>query len=199
VTRAERGSDLYAGSVTSKLLSAAAALLLALSLTACAPEPAPSPTGTVPSASSTDPAGVTDGPCADVTGVTVTVDPGALASAEAPAIEKCVPAEGPVGAAEAFERAGVSTEGTVEYGDQVVCRVNGVPGEDQPLPNPDGSEYLEECAAMPAAFAYWSLWLKPADGEWNYAPEGLSTLQLNPGESVELLFTLNGEPAAPVS
>jgi len=194
--------------VTSKLPYAAAALLLALSLTACAPEPAPAPS----SPSATDaPAGepttpgdadeslVTDGPCADATGVTVTVDPGTLASVESPAIEKCIPSAGPLAAAEAFERAGVTTEGTTEYGDQVVCRVNGVPGEDQPLPNPDGSEYLEECASMPAAFAYWSLWLKPADGEWNYAPEGLSTLQLNPGESVELLFTLNGEPAAPVS
>ena len=53
--------------------------------------------------------------------------------------------------------------------------------------------------SMPAAFAYWSLWVQPEGGEWGYAQEGLSTLQLQPGESLELLFTLNGEPAAPTS
>lgn len=109
----------------------------------------------------------------------------------------CVPADETVAAADALTAAGVETEGTEEYGDQVVCRVDGVPAEDTAIPAEDGSDYFETCQAMPAAFAYWSLWVKPAGGEWGYAQEGLSTLQLAPGDALELLFTLHGEPAAP--
>ncbi len=50
---------------------------------------------------------------------------------------------------------------------------------------------------MPAAFAYWALWTKPAGGTWDYAQEGLSALTASPGDSVELLFTLDGAPASP--
>lgn len=127
--------------------------------------------------------------------MTVVVDASALE--EDPAQERCVITEEPLIAAEALTLAGVETEGTVEYGDQVVCRVDGVPAEDTAIPAADGSDYFETCQAMPAAFAYWSVWLKTAGGEWGYAQEGLSTLELQPGDAVELLFTLNGEPAAP--
>lgn len=175
--------------VTSKrLLPLAAAAALILSLTACAaPNPATTPN---------DPMEVdsVSGACTGDEGVTVRVDASALD--EKPA-EWCVFASESVAASDVLERAGVSTEGTDEYGDQVVCRVDGLPAADEPLPNPDGSEYLEECTAMPAAFAYWSLWLKPAGGEWDYAQEGLSTLSVEPGDSLALLFTLNGAPAAP--
>ena len=95
--------------------------------------------------------------------------------------------------------AAVRTEGTEEYGDQVVCRVNGLPAEDEAIPAEDGPDYFETCDTMPAAFAYWSLWVKPAGGEWGYAQEGAATQELQPGDAVELLFTLNGEPAAPAS
>ena len=81
----------------------------------------------------------------------------------------------------------------------MVCRVDGLPAEDVALTAEDGSDYFESCESMPAAFAYWSLWVQPAGGEWDYATEGLSTLQLQPGEGMALLFTLNGEPAAPTS
>ncbi|MDF2555385.1 MAG: hypothetical protein K0R60_1280 [Microbacterium sp.] len=111
----------------------------------------------------------------------------------------CIGTDETLAAADALTLVNVTTEGTDEYGDEVVCRVNGVPAEDVAIPAADGSDYFETCESMPAAFAYWSLWIKPADGEWAYAEEGLSTLQLEPGESLELLFTLNGEPAAPTT
>ena len=79
----------------------------------------------------------------------------------------------------------------------MVCRVNGVPAEDTPLTAEDGSEYFETCQSMAPGFAYWALWVKPEGGDWDYAQEGLSTLQLEPGEGLALLFSLNGEPAAP--
>lgn len=129
----------------------------------------------------------------------VIVETGDLAVEDDPAGSTCIETTEAIVASDALAAAGVTTEGTDQYGDQVVCRVNGVPAEDFALTAEDGSEYFETCATMPAAFAYWSLWVRPAEGEWAYAEEGLSTLELQPGESLELLFTLNGEPAAPAS
>ena len=74
----------------------------------------------------------------------------------------------------------MTTEGTADYPNELVCRVNGVPAADFDI-NHQGGTYREECAKMPAAFAYWSLWVKPASGDWAYAQEGLSTLQGQPG------------------
>lgn len=110
----------------------------------------------------------------------------------------CITTDAPITAREALDLAGVTTEGTTEYGDAVVCRVNGVPGADLPIVNPEnGESYTETCAGMPAAFAYWSVWLKPAGGEWTYAAEGVDTQPVAPGERLELQFTLNGEPVNP--
>ncbi|WP_019179641.1 hypothetical protein [Microbacterium yannicii] len=176
------------------IAAAAASAVLLLSLAACAtgaPESSATPTAS-DAASATI---TTDAACAGDEGVTLVVDATALEGGDAQ--EWCLLTEEPVIAGDAFTVAGIETEGTEEYGDQVVCRVNGVPSEDTPIPAEDGSEYFETCAAMPAAFAYWSLWEKPADGEWGYAQEGASTLELEPGDAVELLFTLNGEPATP--
>ena len=47
--------------------------------------------------------------------------------------------------------------------------------------------------------AHGALWVKPASGDWVYAQEGLATVQVSPGESLELLFTVDGEPAAPAA
>lgn len=176
---------------TKRLLPLAAAAALLLSLTACA-----GPIAADPAVNPDDPMEVVSvsGACAGDEGVTVSVDASALD--ETPG-EWCVFTSETIAATDVLERAGVTTEGTEEYGDQVVCRVDGLPSGDQPLLDPDGSEYVEECAAMPAAFAYWSLWVRPAGGEWDYAQEGLSTLTVEPGEGLALLFTLNGEPATP--
>lgn len=137
--------------------------------------------------------------CEGTEGVTLSVDASALGEADDVSSEWCVFTDEPIAAAEVLEETAITTEGTEEYGDQVVCRVNNVPAVDLALTAEDGSDYFEECASMPAAFAYWSLWVKPGEGEWAYAEEGLATLQLEPGESLALLFTLNGEPATPSS
>ncbi len=170
---------------------ASAALLFALA--ACSSDsPAAAPT-----ASDTQAVQVSDEACADDAGITVAVDASALEDGDSKAW--CIDTDETLAAADALTLVNVTTEGTDEYGDQVVCRVNGVPAEDLALPAADGSDYFETCESMPAANAYWSLWVKPAGGEWGYAEEGLSTLELEPGESLELLFQLNGEPAAPTS
>ncbi len=176
-----------------RLLSLAAAAALLVALSGCA-SPAPSgdaePTASVPPA-----AAIVEGSCDADEGVTLVVDSSALADGSVQ--EWCRPTADDLAVADLLAEAGVTTEGTDEYGDQVVCRVNGLPSASAPVGSNEDPSYVEECASMPAAFAYWALWERPAGGEWAYATEGLSTLQATPGESIALLFTLDGEPAAP--
>jgi hypothetical protein len=170
--------------------AASAALLFALAGCAGSPDATPTPKETKTVA-------ILDSACADDAGITVVVDASTLEDGDSK--EWCIGTDETLAAGDALTLVNVSTEGTEEYGDEVVCRVNGVPAEDAAIPNPDGSEYFETCESMAPAFAYWGLWVKPAGGEWNYAQEGISTLELQPGESLALLYTLNGEPATPTS
>lgn len=169
-------------------LTLAAAAVLSLSLAACSSTVAP------PSTPAPETPEVSGGSCA---GVTVIVDTGDLEVQDDPSATTCVDTDEPISGSDAAAEAGLTTAGTVTYPDDVICRVNGVPSEETELPGADGAPYHETCADMPAATAYWSLWVKPAGGEWDYAQTGLSGLELDPGDSVELLFTLNGEPASP--
>lgn len=179
----------YPGAVTSRAFPALAAAVLALALSACAPA-APSGGGASPSPSAAD--------CTADSGVTVIVDGGDLPGADGIALDTCVPADEPIAATDALAAAGVEVEGTTEYGDEIVCRVNGLPSADEPVGSTEDPDYVESCESMPAGFAYWGLWVRPsADAEWGFAQEGIATLQLSPGESLELLFSLDGEPAAP--
>lgn len=184
---------------TPRILTLLAAGALALGLSACSGAAA-EPAGTSAS-SPTAPADAAfaDGDCAGDEGVTVVIDAGTLA--DAPQVDRtaCVFTDTTLAAADAITALGVATEGTEQYGDQVICRVDGLPSASEPVGSTEDPAYIEACKTMPAAFAYWSLWLKPAGGAWDYAQEGLSTLQLEPGDSIELLFTLDGAPAAPAA
>lgn len=164
-----------------KISVAAAVLLAALTLAGCAPtapEAAPEP---VESAAG----------CA---GVEVVVDFGVL---DAPSVNECVDAGA---AADAVADAGVTTEGTVDWGNQIVCRVDGRPAADETVEVEGAEPFVEACQSMPAATAYWALWVKlAADDEWEYAQEGLSTLQLEPGQSVGLVYTTGTESTPPSS
>ncbi|MFB9405855.1 hypothetical protein [Pseudarthrobacter polychromogenes] len=173
--------------------SSLAAAGLLFSLAACSAPAATQPTSSAPSPSAAT-SSAADAPC---DGVKVIVDSGALKQ-EAADTTVCVPVDEPTVAAEILEEADVETEGTTQYPTELVCRVNGVPAADFDITHKEGT-YREECGSMPAAFAYWALWVKPASGEWAYAQEGLATLKVSPGESLELLFTVDGEPAAPAA
>jgi hypothetical protein len=51
---------------------------------------------------------------------------------------------------------------------------------------------------MPVATAYWALWVKNSpDGEWEYALEGVGTLELEAGQSVGLVYTAGLESVPP--
>jgi hypothetical protein len=168
------------------------ALLLAgtVTLSACASTtPVPAPTAS--SATGAD-AGAT----AECAGVTVIVDFGQL---DSPAVSECVDTDASGAAAgDILASAGIETVGTTEWGDQVVCRVNDRPAANEAITVDGEAPFTEACETMPAANAYWALWLKPsAEAEWDYALEGVGTLSLKPGESVGLVFTTGTDVTTP--
>lgn len=154
--------------------SVLAAAAMALALVACAGSSEPTTTP-VPEATLGDP-----GDCAQVT---VIVDFGPL---DEPSIGACVAAGQ---ALDVLDAAGVTTEGTADYGDAVVCRVNGNPSPDEPVELDGVEPFTETCTTLNSA-AYWALWVRTAaDGEWEYAQEGVNTLELADGQSVGLVYT----------
>lgn len=181
--------------------SSLAAAGLLFTLAACSAPATTQPTTSAPatSAAASSSAAASTSPSTAETcdGVKVIVDSGALKQAAADK-SVCVPVDAATPASKVLEEANVKTEGTTQYANELVCRVNGVPAADFDIKHKGGT-YREECKGMPAAFAYWSLWVKPATGAWEYAQEGLATLQVSPGQSLELLFTVDGEPAAPAA
>ena len=174
--------------------SSLAAAGLLLTLAACSTPAATQPTTSAPASTATASSSDASGPCA---GVKVIVDSGALKQAAADS-SVCVPVDAPTLASKVLDEAKVKTVGTADYPNELVCRVNGVPAADLDIAHKGGT-YREECSKTPASFAYWALWVKPASGDWAYAQEGLATLQVSPGESLELIYTVDGEPAAPAA
>lgn len=150
---------------------AAVLILATFALSGCAI----SSIGTGSTASSSPPA--SSGPC---TKVSIVVNFGTL---DAKSIHACAPAGVAVAALAA---SGITTTGTTDYGDKVICRV-----DDLPAPA------VESCATLPSA-AYWALWVKSSsDGKWEYAQEGAATLQLSAGESLGLVYTQGSDTTPP--
>ena len=130
-------------------------------------------------------------------GVNVVVDFGTL---DADSVSACVDASAATAASEALATTGVTTAGSVEYGDQIVCRVNDRPAADETVVVEGQESFTESCASMPPAYAYWALWVKATpDADWEYAQEGLGTLQVEPGQSVGLVYTTGTETPTPGS
>lgn len=141
-----------------------------------------------PEVASTPSVDATSGACAQVT---VVVDFGVL---EADPFEACSDAGA---ATDVLAEAGVTTEGTVDYGDQVLCRVNGEPAPDETVSIEGQAPFVESCLTLNSV-AYWALWVKSSpDAEWGYAQEGVSTLQLSAGQSVGLVYTPGTESIPP--
>lgn len=155
-------------------------VLAALSLTACA-------TQATESAATPEP-GTSSGVCEQVT---VVVDFGPL---DEPSLVAC----GAAGAAsEILAGADITTEGTVDYGDQVVCRVNNQPSPDEEVAIEGEAPFIESCQTLNAT-AYWALWVKnSAESEWEYALEGANTLELTDGQSLGLVYTPGTESTPP--
>ena len=175
-------------------------VLGALALSGCATG-APSSSATTSSTGSSTPAAAeqTPGTSAACAGVRVVVDFGTLA---APTISDCVDTgtATTIAASSVMTTAAVSTEGTVQYGDQVVCRVNGRPGANETVTVTGQAPFVESCQSMAPAYAYWALWIQPTPGAaWEYAQAGLGSLQVTPGQSLGLVFTTGTETPTPGS
>lgn len=175
---------------------AAAGLLLTLA--GCSTPAATQPSSSAPASSAAASSGASAastsaGPCA---GVKVIVDSGALKQAAADT-STCVPADGPTLASDVLGKADVKIEGTAKYPTSFACRVNGVPAADFDIKHKGGT--TREACDDKNTVSYWALWVKPATGTWAYAQEGLDSLKLSPGESLELLYTVDNEPAAPAA
>jgi hypothetical protein len=108
---------------------------------------------------------------------------------------ECIPASGEMSAIDVLKQAGLETEGTLEYGDAVLCRLNG---------KPDAT--AESCESMPPAEAYWAVLVKEHQivpmpfgitGEWGWAQVGINELYLGPGDAIGLVFADNGEVKFP--
>ena len=74
------------------------------------------------------------------------------------------------------EDAGFVVEGTADFGSATVCRVDGFPTESE-----------ETCRSMPAADAFWGVWLG-TDDEWAFAQEAVDTQPVAEGDVVGLAF-----------
>ncbi len=107
-----------------------------------------------------------------------------------PTIDKCIPWSDEVKALDFLKNNGFKVEGTVKYGDAILCRLNGLPAYKD-----------ESCQEMPSEKAYWAILEKrkqtipnPFDlnGKYSWAQVGVNELALNPGDSLALVFADNG-------
>jgi hypothetical protein len=140
--------------------------------------------------------GLSRGDIESCSGVIVEVNHGILSDES---LAECVEFEGESAlASDVLAFAGVTTEGTDTYGDLVVCRVNDLPSATEELVVEGEEPYLETCADMPPAFAYWALWQKPdQQSPWDYAMEGVGTLMVTPGSSIGLAFSSGEDIVTP--
>ncbi|MEY4458621.1 MAG: hypothetical protein RIS25_1214 [Actinomycetota bacterium] len=117
-------------------------------------------------------------------------------------VEECVAiAEGDtITASEALGELGITTEGTADYGDAVICRIDGQPSATEEFTVEGEDPYLETCATMPPAFAYWAMWISTPDApEWAYAMEGVTTQLVGPGDALGFMFSTAGATPTPAS
>jgi hypothetical protein len=104
----------------------------------------------------------------------------------------CIGTSGEANALNILKKAKHKIEGTIKYGDAVVCRVNGLP---------DSS--VENCETMPPADAYWAVIVKKKQvvplsiNEWGWAQKGIDETYLNPGDSIGLVWADNGKVVFP--
>lgn len=113
--------------------------------------------------------------------VNLVVDYGNL-STEETAIDSCVSLDNGGSALDLVKSIGLKITGTDKYGDQIVCLVNGLPKK-------------ADCSGMPPEDAYWAILVRRpgAVSEWGWADKGISDLKLNPGDSLGLVFTVDGK------
>lgn len=93
-----------------------------------------------------------------------------------------------INALDFIKQSGYKTEGTVKYGDAVLCRLNGLPSIKE-----------ESCREMPPEDAYWAVIIKKKQvllfprNEWGWSEKAINETTLYAGDSIGLVFSANGE------
>lgn len=90
-----------------------------------------------------------------------------------------------INALDFIKQAGYTTEGTIKYGNAVLCRLNNMPSNKQ-----------ESCSEMPPENAYWAVIIKKKQtlllprNEWGWAEKAINETYLSAGDSIGLVFQL---------
>ena len=93
-----------------------------------------------------------------------------------------------INALDFIKQSGFTTEGTIKYGDAVLCRLNNMPSNKQ-----------ESCSEMPPENAYWAVIIKKKQtlllprNEWGWAEKAINETYLSAGDSIGLVFVTNGD------
>ena len=72
-----------------------------------------------------------------------------------------------------------------------------MPSATEPIGIPDHEDYIEPCSDMPPEFAWWAVLVKKHHGNFEWAETGIAEVKLNPGESIALVFSPNGDTKFP--
>jgi len=95
---------------------------------------------------------------------------------------ECVTSTSDIKAIDLLVNNNFTLQGTDKYGTAVLCRLNGLPKED-------------ECKDMPSGNAYWAI-LEKRDQilfeDYVWAQVGIDQLILSPGDSLALVFATDG-------
>ena len=119
------------------------------------------------------------------------VDYGVL---EKSTFEKCVSTTTDMKATDILKSNNFTLQGTEKYGDNVLCRLNGLPTAKD-----------ETCKDMPSENAYWAILEKKKqlvnipfmENGYTWAQVGIGELTLSPGDSLALVFASNGNVKFP--
>lgn len=102
-------------------------------------------------------------------------------------VNKCIEQDN-INALDFIRQSGYTTEGTIKYGDAVLCRLNNLP-----------SNKKESCSEMPPENAYWAVIIKKKQtfilprNEWGWAEKAINETYLSAGDSIGLVFSTNGD------
>jgi hypothetical protein len=102
-------------------------------------------------------------------------------------INQCIDQDN-INALDFIKQAGHTTEGTIKYGDAVLCRLNSLPSNKE-----------ESCSEMPPENAYWAVIIKKKQtlllprNEWGWAEKAINETYLSAGDSIGLVFSNNGD------
>ncbi|WP_242547514.1 flagellar hook-length control protein FliK [Amycolatopsis sp. MtRt-6] len=136
-----------------------------------------------------------------LTGVTIVVDFQELdgnGGVAAPTITRCSPNASPGTARtgiKALQDAGISIVGTIRWGFQAVCRIEGRPTATEDIPRNSNPTYHEACVNTPPGEAYWGYWYADGSGTtWTYSNSGATARNVIPGGFEGWSFSLNHTP-----